>query len=106
MCAACEAEIDVAASHAFLPKNILQLVRLAEQDVLGEPAGEQMWNIYFGLESGSIPWAQFEKMRLCHHAALSTLAGGAKTQKRGSVFRLRRGPLQGGSTHKPVVCAV
>lgn len=106
MCAVCDVEDNVAATHVFVPKDILQTVYLTERAILGEPAGEQMWNIYFGLESGSIPWVQHEKMRLCHQAALRILAGRADEQKVGTRFRLGRKAAHSARTRKTIACSV
>jgi len=105
MCAVCDVEDDVAASHAFLPKEVLPLVYLTDRQVPGEPAGEKMWEIYFGRENGSIPWAQFERMRLCHKAALDILADRANIANPGVGFRLQRGPRRPAGPRKLGLCS-
>lgn len=105
MCAVCDIEDNIAASHVSLPNDVVKTVYLMEQEMLGEPAGERMWNIYFGRESGSIPWAQYEKMRLCHQAALSVLDGRGDKAKSAGGFRLGRNATQGAISRKRILCS-
>jgi hypothetical protein len=87
MCTACDFEDNVPAAHAVAPAEVAAAVRRLEGELLDEPAGDLMWSIFFGRESGSIPWGLFERMRACHEAALSLLA--AEAVAKGAQYRLR-----------------
>ena len=105
MCAVCDVEDNIPASHVFLPDDVRQTVYLTEAEILGEPAGEQAWNVYFGLESGSIPWAQHEKMRLCHQAALCILDSRVDKAKTRARFRLGRNAPHSARMRTQIVCS-
>lgn len=104
MCAACDLDDNSAAGPGFPLNEIVEAVRLLEGELFAEPAGQKMWAIFFGLETGSIEWALFEDMRRCHDAALELLMERANVDAGASKYRLGRRSLPRGRRRSVDMC--
>ena len=74
---------------------LMERTRAAEGRMAGERVPEGLWPVFYGLSSGSIPWAHHQRMVASRAAALTILALRAASHRRfarGSALRCTDGP--------------
>jgi len=73
MCADCfddDDEVD----QLQITQELIYHARRIEEDLSGELLSEDAWAIFFGSKSGSIVWADHERMARCREAATTLLS--------------------------------
>lgn len=51
-------------------EHLVRLTRQIEDDMPGVPVDEEMWPVFFGEQTGSIAWKDYERMARCREGAL------------------------------------
>ena len=83
MCDCLEGEADDPAAGTAVPlADLMERTRAVEARKAGERVPEGLWQIFFGLRSGSIPWRHHLRMVASHETALAFLSASAVSRRR------------------------
>jgi hypothetical protein len=50
--------------------DLVRLTRQIEEDMPGVPVAEEAWPVFFGEQTGSLAWKDYERMARCREGAL------------------------------------
>ena len=73
MCADCFDE-DGEVDQLQVTQELIHHARRIEEDLPGELLSEEAWEIFLGSRSGSLVWADHERMARCREAAQTLMS--------------------------------
>ena len=63
-------------------RELMDKTRAIEERKPGPPVPEDLWPVFFGFESGGIPWLHHARMVACRETALAFLRARARPRRR------------------------
>ncbi len=83
MCDCLEGEDDDRAAQPAIPLGILmERSREIEARKIGDRVPDELWAVFFGLRSGSIPWMHHQRMLVSRETALAFLSASVTSRRR------------------------